>query len=78
MEIMEDRYARKSIIITSQYPPDKWWTLREYKSGNNITPLREMLIFIQRKKTRKVQKGGILYLSALFFSSKILPLPCEN
>ncbi len=32
MEIMEDRYARKSLIITSQYPPDKWWDMIKDKT----------------------------------------------
>lgn len=32
MEIMEDRYARKSLIITSQYPPDKWWEMIKDKT----------------------------------------------
>lgn len=32
MEIMEDRYARKSLIVTSQYPPDKWWDMIKDKT----------------------------------------------
>ncbi len=32
MEIMEDRYARKALIITSQYPPDKWWDMIKDKT----------------------------------------------